>query len=230
VCPTSTINATSSISLNLDSACSLTTMATSSKKKYNDFVKAFEKDCKGNRNCDFSILSSLWPDECKAKIGTSQISNSASLSDSQKQTALTNAAGTTILQAFATVECTSSAIDLRNGFGMSTEAKETASPMSRDMLGLVVVIIDCLIMFYFLVVIWFIQYYVKVETDRHRNLLFEVSEFALYFGNLPKVRNNFSVEMLKSELWNHIETVIKDYPQQIERLKDSTTSAEIVDI
>ena len=61
----------------------------------------------------------------------------------------------------------------------------------------------------FMVYLWLVPQYVKVDAERHRNLLYETQEFAIEFDNLPKISEDYPVFMLKLELRDHIETQIK---------------------
>ena len=70
------------------------------------------------------------------------------------------------------------------------------------------VIFDLVLMVSFLLAIWVIIHYVKNDVQRHRSMLFETKEFAMEFSNLPKLDQNYSIDLLKAELWSHIEKVI----------------------
>jgi hypothetical protein len=67
----------------------------------------------------------------------------------------------------------------------------------------------------FILALWFLQYYVKADTDRHNRLLIETKEFALELWRLPTLTEDYTLHMLKADLWDHIETIIKDEKQQI---------------
>ena len=65
-------------------------------------------------------------------------------------------------------------------------AKETErSNWKRQTLASVVVISDSLIMGSLLIAIWLMEYLLKLDIFRHRNLLIEASEFAIKITNLP---------------------------------------------
>ena len=83
-----------------------------------------------------------------------------------------------------------------------------------------------------LFMLWFLIYFVRVDAERHRNLLYETQEFALEFHKLPKLKQDYSAEVLKAELWEHIQKVIWDEPHKIEKLRDMMVdkSCDIVDI
>jgi hypothetical protein len=46
----------------------------------------------------------------------------------------------------------------------------------------------------FLVALWVLKYLVKVDTERHKKLLFETSEFSVFVENLPDLSANYSIE------------------------------------
>ena len=75
-----------------------------------------------------------------------------------------------------------------------------------------VVLIDLLIMFIFILFLWIVTYLVKIDAERHKKLLFETSEFSITIRNFPKLSNDYHIIQLKAELWNHIETIIKEQP------------------
>jgi hypothetical protein len=64
----------------------------------------------------------------------------------------------------------------------------------------------------FMAFIWFVTYLVRVDSERHRCLLFETSEFSIQVKNLPQLSETYSVEMMKAELWDHLQNVVKEQP------------------
>ena len=103
---------------------------------------------------------------------------------------------------YATVECSNENIALYGPFaGKSIERKD---------LGIAAVILDVFIMASFLFGLWSISYFVKVDSERHRKLLFETQEFAVQVDNLPTLNDVFAFEQMKAELWEHIQTVVKE--------------------
>jgi len=82
--------------------------------------------------------------------------------------------------------------------------------LDRKTLGIAAVCLDLLYMAMFLGMIWVVKYLVKVDSERHKNLLFETSEFSIQVKNLPHLDENYSIELLKSELWDHITSVVKE--------------------
>jgi hypothetical protein len=105
------------------------------------------------------------------------------------------------LQVYARITCTGVDVELNVGL-----------PVARNQLALLAVGIDLCVVFAFLFFLWHVTYYVKLEAERHRNLLVETQEFALEFTNLPKVNIDYSIVQLKADLWHHIEAEIKKQP------------------
>jgi hypothetical protein len=125
-----------------------------------------------------------WPAKCKEKI-----ENAKAASPSGP------------LQVYARITCTG--VDVELDVGLS---------VARNQLAYLAVAIDLCVVFAFLFFLWHITYYVKLEAERHRNLLVETQEFALEFTNLPKVNEDYSIIRLKADLWHHIEAQIKKQP------------------
>ena len=92
-------------------------------------------------------------------------------------------------------ECENDAIDLRYFLSGKT--------IERRDLGILAVITDIVIMTFFLFAIWTISYLVRLDSERHKNLLFETKEFSVIVDNLPKITSIFTVEDMKAELWDH---------------------------
>ena len=84
------------------------------------------------------------------------------------------------------IECSNEEIPLKAPFeGMALQRKD---------LGIIAVITDLTYMTMFLVAIWLISYFVKIDSERHKNLLFETSEFSVMINNLPKLNAAYSIE------------------------------------
>lgn len=66
---------------------------------------------------------------------------------------------------YGTVECSNENIELQGYF--------EGDKVSRTDVGLMAVIIDLVIMTIFLIGLWMLSYFVKVDSERHKNLLFE---------------------------------------------------------
>lgn len=90
--------------------------------------------------------------------------------------------------------------------------------IKRDKMGMIIVAIDFVVMLVLLMAIWSITYLVRNEQERHTKLLVETKEFALEFRRIPAVSKDYTIDMLKAELWSHIEDVIFQEKQQIMRL------------
>lgn len=85
-------------------------------------------------------------------------------------------------------------------------------------------------MFIFLICITVLTYIVNIDAENHRNQLFETYEFSIIITNLPEITSEYSVEELKVDLWDKIVSNVEHEKQQINFLKDSKNSSEIVDI
>jgi uncharacterized membrane protein (DUF106 family) len=102
----------------------------------------------------------------------------------------------------------------------------------RSALSYFVVVFDVLIMISFTFTIFSIKNSVVMDSERQKNYRFETSEFAVKIMNLPKVDKNYTMQTLKADLWDHLEEIVKDQPQQIEALENSGDhlNSEIIDI
>jgi len=108
---------------------------------------------------------------------------------------------------YAVTECSNEEITLMEPFdGMTLDRKD---------LGIIAVVTDLTYMTMFLFFLWSISYFVRVDTERHKQLLFETSEFSVSIGNLPRLTKDYTIEQMKAELWDHMQTVVKEQPQQI---------------
>ena len=76
--------------------------------------------------------------------------------------------------------------------------------ISREGAGVMIVCIDLIIMASMLVGIRLIDYFIRIDVLKHKRHLFEVSEFALEFWNLPPIHDEYSIHLLKAELTKHI--------------------------
>lgn len=63
-----------------------------------------------------------------------------------------------------------------------------------------------MVIFALAIIYWRAQ--VRLDTERHKNLLFETRAFAAEIKNLPKLTTEYTLEMLKSDLWSHLESTI----------------------
>ena len=87
---------------------------------------------------------------------------------------------------YATVECSNENIALYGPFA--------GKSITRKDLGIAAVILDIFIMASFLFGLWSISYFVRVDSERHRKLLFETQEFAVQVDNLPTLSDEFAFE------------------------------------
>lgn len=102
---------------------------------------------------------------------------------------------------FSVVECSNEEIELYPPLqGLS---------LDRKTLGLIAVFTDLAYMVFFLLSLWLISYLIRRDVQRHRNMLFETSEFAVVVQNLPRLTSTYSLEQMKAELWDHIQTVVQ---------------------
>ena len=85
-------------------------------------------------------------------------------------------------------------------------------PIARNKIAFVAVGLDLAVVFAFVLFLWHLAYYVKLEAERHRNLLLETQEFALEFLNLPEVDKDYCMVRLKADLWRHVEAEIRKQP------------------
>ena len=65
---------------------------------------------------------------------------------------------------------------------------------SRMDIGISAVCLDLVIMLMFLLALWVITYFVKLDSDRHNNLLFETKEFSASIQNLPELKSDYTIE------------------------------------
>ena len=106
------------------------------------------------------------------------------------------------LNLYALVECRNEMIPLGDD-----------TSISRKQIGIAAVCIDLFIMMVFLLSIWIITYFVKLDSDRHNNLLFETKEFSVAINYLPTLDKEYTIEQMKTELWDHLLLIITEQPQ-----------------
>jgi hypothetical protein len=76
---------------------------------------------------------------------------------------------------YATVECSNENIELGKGMFSIFEGDK----INRTDVGLIAVVIDLGIMTIFLFGLWLLQYFVKMDSERHKNLFVETQEFSI---------------------------------------------------
>ena len=86
------------------------------------------------------------------------------------QKAIDDGIGADGVQIFMVVSCNSTDVNLKNGFiPYNDEEIKNASKIGRENIGLIVVIFDLIIMICFLIYVWVVSYYVRVDANRHKN-------------------------------------------------------------
>jgi len=94
------------------------------------------------------------------------------------------------------------------------------SSIDRENMGTIIVVLDLLITFSFILSIMIITRLAEREKARSKEYLVETKDFALEFINLPALTKTYNIHILKAELWKHIEKHIKEEKQQISELAD----------
>lgn len=79
-------------------------------------------------------------------------------------------------------------------------------------MGYIIAVTDLITVLSLLLFLIYVQRAVKLESDRHRDLMLETKEFSVFVKKLPKLTKDFNKDMLKSELWTHIVKVIEKEP------------------
>jgi hypothetical protein len=158
ICPSN--NAT--IELDLDRKCG-NDMA----EKYTLIKSNFDKLCIANNTCELDLSDEYFSPDCLKKIGTRYniINNKVNA-----QKAIDDGIGADGVQIFMVVSCNSTDVNLKNGFiPYNDEEIKNASKIGRENIGLIVVIFDLIIMICFLIYVWVVSYYVRVDANRHKN-------------------------------------------------------------
>ena len=70
---------------------------------------------------------------------------------------------------YAAVECSNENIQLYNYW----QGALSGDSIKRKDVGIAAVMIDIALMTFFLIGLWMLSYFVKVDSERHKNLLFE---------------------------------------------------------
>ena len=117
---------------------------------------------------------------------------------------------------YAIYECTASDIGSR----------------SREGAARFIVSFDIIVVIVFLLAIWTLQYFVRIDFDQDKDQTFEISQFAVEFTNLPALGEEYTKEMLSADLIAHISERIIDSDQIIGKLEDEhpRKNCEIVSI
>lgn len=104
--------------------------------------------------------------------------------------------------------------------------------MSRDNLGIIIVVIDSMVMIAFFFAIISIQYLIKVDVERQNNEALQTHSFAITCTRLPELTEEYPLEKLKADLWQHVVKLVEQEDHKIEKLRESPIerNSEIVDI
>lgn len=86
--------------------------------------------------------------------------------------------------------------------------------------------LDSVIMVSFLLFVWLLAYFLRINEEHFQRDFFETHEFALEFRNLPRLSEEFSAEMLKAELAQVIEEALANEEQVIDRLAEEDEDAD----
>lgn len=76
--------------------------------------------------------------------------------------------------------------------------------MERKTLGVWVVVIDTIALLIFVVFVWYLQYYIKLNAMKHEQLNLSTQDFSLTFTNLPPFSESLDEEALRAQLQDHI--------------------------
>ena len=79
-------------------------------------------------------------------------------------------------------------------------------------MGYFITVTDLITILSLLVFLIYVQRAVKIESERHRDLMLETKEFSVFVKKLPMLTKDFTIDMLKSDLWTHIVKVIEKEP------------------
>jgi hypothetical protein len=103
---------------------------------------------------------------------------------------------------YAVVECLNDDVELRFPF--------EGSKISRADIGFLAVSIDLVVMLLFMINLMMTSWLVKIDSERHKNLLFETNEFSISVSHLPRLSPDYTRMQMKAELWDHISTIVKE--------------------
>lgn len=103
---------------------------------------------------------------------------------------------------YAVVECLNDDVELRYPF--------EGSKISRADIGFLAVSIDLVVMLLFMINLMMTSWLVKIDSERHKNLLFETNEFSISVSHLPRLSPDYTRMQMKAELWDHISTIVKE--------------------
>jgi len=70
-------------------------------------------------------------------------------------------------------------------------------------------------MLLFMINLMMTSWLVKIDSERHKKLLFETNEFSISVSHLPSLSPDYTRLQMKAELWDHISTIVKEQPHQV---------------
>ena len=107
---------------------------------------------------------------------------------------------------------------------------ETKS-MTRSQLGYLIITLDFLIMGVLLVSIKICEYLIQCYIDRYKKSSVECSNFAISIENLPYLDENYTLQHLKADLWEYIDSTMQEHhsiePNNQEQLEGGSLDLDI---
>jgi len=184
-----------------------------------NFVREFNVNCLGNAACDLPIDLAVIPRACRAKVGSAPQIESLAQAQAYAQSLSTDQAR--VFMGYAKAECRGAVVQISEG-----------NTIAREKVGEYIVCFDLLIMFVFMLAIWLMEYFIRLDVESFRNKHLETNEFSVKFSNLPSLTESYTAEVLKAELHKVITDTITESDQVIERLSATSNqqNCEIVDI
>lgn len=183
----------------------------------------FDQHCLGQETCQIPISSNILPESCLNLTGSLSVPTySKTPAGIAEWAQLENEKSSVKL--YASTECRAGVLGNVGTF------------VNRETAGYYVVCLDLLLMFIFMITLWALKYYLRLEYENHNRNSFEIAQFGLYLENLPPyIGYNYTVRELEVELVDLIESQIKGYPYQIKELQDERglkdrQNTEIADI
>ncbi|CDW91797.1 UNKNOWN [Stylonychia lemnae] len=202
--------------LNVDGQCNSDTMNYQYQRKVND---RFQSDCHGEKSCNFTISINDFNSTCQKKIVLPDIMNEDPYIFFPANNE-TNSSSNQNRLIYVQAICQEIYIEL----------PYINQAISRENLGLIVVILDVVIIFSLIFSLYALEAYEKREDKLINRSLLTSEEFAIVIKHLPSRDDYFSIKELKVLLWNHLERVIKNEPQVLLLNKQSQNDHKILNI
>ena len=149
-CPLDTFE-DSNITLSFDEACKYTELKSAAQTKVNN---NFKTQCLNKQECNLSINENYFPPECRAKIG-----DQWNLFFDEDFVNFVEQEEYVPFMGYAIYECTASDIGSR----------------SREGAARFIVSFDIIVVIVFLLAIWTLQYFVRIDFDQDKDQTFEIS-------------------------------------------------------